>query len=122
MDNINIKEYSLLSRRGLQICHYFRHIRTQAVQCDTAVLGATVHTAFSIITFLYIILVTFFIILHVLLLLSIFYFYITCSYVSLIILIVMYVMFCVFCIIVLLCVLFVCKCVLYCCIVCTVCV
>src|SRR5215469_3399634 len=38
-----------------------------------------------------------------------------CSFVRLNILVVMYVPFCVFCLIVLFCVLFVCKCVLYCC-------
>jgi hypothetical protein len=41
--------------------------------------------------------------------------YVMCSFVSLSFLIVMYVRFCVFCLIVLFCVLFVCKCVLYCC-------
>jgi hypothetical protein len=48
-------------------------------------------------------------------LLYIFYYYVKRSFVSLSILIVMYVPFCVFCLIVLFCVLFVCKCVLYCC-------
>jgi hypothetical protein len=46
---------------------------------------------------------------YVFLFLCIFYYYVTCSLVSLSILIVMYVPLCVFC------VLFVCKCVLYCC-------
>jgi hypothetical protein len=82
---------------------------------------------FSSITFFYILLVTFFIILYVflllyifivcyvfLLLLYIFYHYVTCSFVSLCI-IIMYIPFCVFCSTVLFCVLFVCKCVLYCC-------
>jgi hypothetical protein len=44
-----------------------------------------------------------------------FYYYVVCSFVSLNILIVMYVPFCVFCSIALFCVLFMCKCVLYCC-------
>jgi hypothetical protein len=69
----------------------------------------------SFITFFHILLVTFFTILHVFLLLCIFYYCVTCSFVILSILIVMSVLFCVFCLTVLLCVLFVCKCVMYYC-------
>jgi hypothetical protein len=54
--------------------------------------------AFSLITFFYILLVTNFIILYVFLLLHIFYYYATCSFVSLSILIVMYAQFCVLCV------------------------
>jgi hypothetical protein len=78
-------------------------------------MGFAACMAVWFITFFHNLLVTFFKILYVFLLLCTFYYYVTCSFVSLIILIVMYVPFCVFCLIVLFCVLFVCKCVLYYC-------
>jgi hypothetical protein len=63
----------------------------------------------SFITFFYILLVTLFIMLHVFLLLCIFYYYEMRYFVCLSILILTYVPFCVFCLIVLFCVVLVCK-------------